>query len=355
MVNAVNEASGVVKFSFQDDYSEGCHPQILEAMVQSNLVQQAAYGNDEYSLQAAKLIQTAVGNDQAAVHFVASGTLANLIVIASALRPHEAVIAAGSGHIAQRETGAIEATGHRIITMPSSDGKLTPDNVLAAMNANAAFPHMTRPRMLYVSNATEFGTVYTGSELRALRQSCDEHNLLFFIDGARLGTALAASKSDIDLKDIAGLADVFWIGGTKAGAMAGEAIVIVNPDLMHDFAFHVKQRGAMLAKGRLLGLQFKELFTGGLLETASQHANAMAAQLSEGITGQGYSLAASTDSNQVFPLLPDAVIAHLAEEFLFHPWLQRDENQSVIRLVTSWATEAQQVDAFLSRMANAKA
>lgn len=341
------------KFSFQDDYSEGCHPQILDAMVQSNLVQQAAYGNDEYSLQAAKLIQQAVGNEQAAVHFVASGTLANLIVIASALRPHEAVIAAGSGHIAQRETGAIEATGHRIITMPSSDGKLTPDDVLAAMNANAAFPHMTRPRMLYVSNATEFGTVYTGAELRALRQSCDEHSLLFFIDGARLGTALAAQKSDIDLSEIAKLADVFWIGGTKAGAIAGEAIVIINPDLIHDFAFHVKQRGAMLAKGRLLGIQFQELFTGGLLASGSQHANAMAAKLSEGIVKHGYALAASTDSNQVFALLPDSVIAHLSEAFAFHPWQQREDNQSVIRLVASWATGADQVDAFIKRMASA--
>ena len=207
--------------------------------------------------------------------------------------------------------------------------------------------------MVYVSNATEFGTVYTSAELHALRRCCDEHNLIFFIDGARLGTALAAGKSDVSLPDVAALADVFWIGGTKAGAIAGEAIVIVNPDLMHDFAFHVKQRGAMLAKGRLLGLQFRALFTDGLLQSASEHANAMAGKLSEGIIAQGYSLAASTDSNQVFPLLPDAVIADLSEVFSFHPWQQRDQHQSVIRLVTSWATDVAQVDAFLGRLTEA--
>ncbi len=339
-------------YSFTDDYSEGCHPKILDAMVTSNLVQQTAYGNDEYSTRAVSLIRQAIENDNAAVHFVASGTLANLIVIASALRPHEAVIAATSGHIAQRETGAIEATGHKIITMPSADGKLTPGDVQAAIDANAAFPHMTRPRMVYVSNATEFGTVYTGAELRALREVCNQHKLWFFVDGARLGTALAAAKSDIGLPEIANLADVFWIGGTKAGAIAGEAIVVVNPELANDFAFHVKQRGAMLAKGRLLGLQFCELFTNGLLEQISQHANAMATKLSEGLTGNGYTLAASTDSNQVFPLLPDSLIATLSDSFAFHPWQKGEDNHSVIRLVTSWATPVEQIDAFIVQAAN---
>jgi len=337
------------RFSFKDDYSEGCHPKILDAMVSTNMVQHEAYGHDVYSTEASELIRLSVGNDQAAVHFVASGTLANLIVIASALRPHEAVIAADSGHIAQRETGAIEATGHKIITVPSDDGKLTPGQIHTAVNANAAFPHMARPRMVYVSNGTEFGTVYSRIELQALRRCCEQHNMLFFIDGARLGTALAA-KSDLSLPDIASLADVFWIGGTKAGALAAEAIVLVNPELTHDFAFHVKQRGAMLAKGRFLGLQFRALFTDGLLEKNSQHANDMAARLSKSITDNGYALAAPTDSNQVFPVLPNSVIENLSESFSFHPWQQRDDDMSVIRLVTSWATPEAQIQALIENL-----
>jgi threonine aldolase len=291
-------------FSFLDDYSEGCHPQILDALVQTNLVQQTAYGDDSYSIEARRLIREQVGNNDAGVYFVASGTLANIISIASCLRPHEAVIAATSGHIVMRETGAIEAAGHKIITMPSSNGKLTPDDVQAALDSNAHFPHMTRPRLVYISNATEFGTVYTKAELQALSNICKANTLFLFLDGARLGTALSAPKSDLTLADIASFTDMFWIGGTKAGALFGEAIVVCNPALDDDFAFHIKQRGALLAKGRALGVQFLELFKGNLYFDATEHANAMAAQLSSGVKEHGYALAAPTESNQCFRFSP---------------------------------------------------
>ena len=243
----------MAKYSFLDDYSEGCHPQILEALARSNLTQQTAYGEDEYSLEAKRLIHRRLDNEAASVFLVPSGTMANILAIASTLRPHEAVVSASSGHIAMRETGAIEATGHKIITMPSADGKLRPEDVRSALDSNAQFPHMAKPRLVYLSNATEFGTVYTKAELLSLSALCRENNLLLLVDGARLGAALSASKNDVSLSDLSELSDIFWIGGTKAGTLLGEAIVINNQELSRDFAFHIKQRGALLAKGRILG------------------------------------------------------------------------------------------------------
>ncbi len=337
-------------YSFLDDYSEGCHPAILDALGKTNLEQQAAYGADEYSVRARELIRAQIGDDTLPVYFVASGTLANLITIASALRPHEAAIAATTGHIVMRETGAIEATGHKIITMPSADGKLTPADVTAAVAGNAQAPHMAKPRLVYISDATEFGTVYTRAELDALRAVCDTHDLLLFIDGARLGAALAAPTGDVTLGDLASIADAFWIGGTKAGALIGEAIVLPNATLARDFAYAIKQRGALLAKGRLLGLQFQTLFENGLYFDLAAHGNAMASKLSEGITAAGHTLAAQTQSNQVFPVLPDTLIERLREHFAFHPWSEPDADHTVIRLVTSWATDETQVDAFLATL-----
>ena len=239
------------KYSFLDDYSEGCHPNILEVMASTNLVQQTAYGNDDYSEQARHLIREHLGQETIPVYFVAGGTLANIIIMSSALRSHEAVIAASSGHIVVRETGAIEATGHKIITVVSQDGKLTPNDIESTLASNAHYPHMAKPRLVYISNATETGTVYTKAELQALSETCKSNGLLLLLDGARLGTALTASISDLTMKDIAELTDVFWIGGTKAGALIGEAIVIPNDQLADDYSFHIKQRGALLAKGPL--------------------------------------------------------------------------------------------------------
>ena len=338
------------KYSFLDDYSEGCHPAILRALTESNLDQAMAYGDDDYSYEARALIAAQTTTSAESIFFVAGGTLANLIIIAAMLRPHEAVIAAQSGHIVQRETGAIEATGHKIISVTSPDGKLTPAQIDTALTDNAHFPHMARPRLVYISNATETGRLYTKSELTALSKICRKNNLLLFMDGARLSAALSGPKNDLTLKDIGVLTDVFWIGGTKAGALIGEAIVINRPELAKDFAFHIKQRGALLAKGRLLGIQFRELFSSGLYFSASQYANDLAQKISDAVIENGYALASETETNQIFPILPNALITKLETQFKFYIWEPAEDDKSVLRLCTSWATDEAQVDAFITAL-----
>jgi len=338
------------RYGFLDDYSEGAHPRVIEALARCNAGRQVSYGGDEHSARARTLIRERVALPDAAVHLVASGTLANLLCIASALRPHEAVICATTGHIAVHEAGAIEATGHKLIGVPAPDGKLTPALIETALAANAHFPHMARPRLVYVSNATELGTVYRRAELEALSALCRDRGLLLMVDGARLGTALGADANDLTLADVARLADTFWIGGTKNGVLLGEAIVIPNERLAEDFAFHVKQRGAMLAKGRVLGIQFETLFGDDLFLELARHANAMARTLSAGLVDAGVELSAPTESNQVFPILPDTSIERLRERFDFHVWGRVDENRSAIRLVTSWATEERAVRALLASL-----
>ncbi|MGQ3215334.1 MAG: threonine aldolase family protein [Shinella sp.] len=338
------------RHSFLDDYSEGAHPAILKALSETNMVQQTAYADDAYSQEARFLIRQHMGDVDPGVWFVASGTLANILTISSALRPHEAVIAPASGHIVVRETGAIEATGHKIITVPPVDGKLTPDSIAAALKANAHFPHMAKPRLVYLSNATEVGTLYTKKELEAISRLCKEHGLLLLLDGARLGAALSAQKNDLTLKDIAELTDIFWIGGTKVGALLAEAIVIPNPRLREDFQFQIKQRGGLLAKGRVLGLQFRELFRDGLYFDLARHANGMAQRLSSKIAHAGHRFAAETETNQLFPILPNALIEKLKEHFDFYIWEPHDESASVIRLVTSWATQDVHIEAFAARV-----
>ena len=308
----------MIRYSFLDDYSEGCHPRILEALTNTNLIQQIAYGEDEYSIQARNLIQEQLGGKDIPIYFVAGGTLANIIITSTSLRSHEAVIAASTGHIVVRETGAIEATGHKIITVTSDDGKLTPDDIESTLANNAHYPHMAKPRLVYISNATETGTVYTKAELQGLSEVCKRNGLLLLLDGARLGVALTSSINDLSLNDIAELTDIFWIGATKAGALIGEAIVIPNGQLANEFAFHIKQRGGLLAKGRLLGLQFVELFSDGLFFDLTKHANAMAQQLSTAITDCGYSLSAPTESSQIFPVLPNTLIEQLEEKYDFY-------------------------------------
>lgn len=338
------------KYSFLDDYSEGCHPSILTALTNTNTIQQTAYGNDDYSTKAKELIKQQLHNDHSDVYFVSGGTLANIIIMASSLRPHEAIIAPETGHITVRETGAIEATGHKIITVPPVNGKLTVAGIEKALEDNAHFPHMARPRLVYISNATEIGTIYSKAELEALSRLCKANNLLLLVDGARLGAALSANNSDVTLADVARLTDIFWIGGTKSGALFGEAIVINNPALQDDFAFHIKQRGALLAKGRVLGLQFQTLFETGLFADASQYANQLAQQLSDGIQAAGFSLSAPTETNQVFAILPNSVINALQQQFDFYIWNKVDDHHCVIRLVTSWATDKQQVDHFIQHV-----
>ncbi len=335
------------KYSFLDDYSEGCHEDILAALTRTNLDQNTAYGDDSHTLKARGLIQQAMGRADVPVYFVAGGTLANIIIMSASLRSHEAVIAASTGHIVVRETGAIEATGHKIISVNTTDGKLNPALIESTLASNAHFPHMARPKLVYISNATELGTVYNKQELSELSECCKSNKLILMMDGARLGAALTAPKNDLTLADIASMTDIFWIGGTKAGALIGEAIVIPNPELSDDFAFHIKQRGALLAKGRLLGIQFETLFSNELFFKLTASANTQAQQLSAAFVEAGHTLAATTESNQIFPILPNTLIEKLKEQFDFYVWEPASETHSVVRLVTSWATLPAKVDAFI--------
>ena len=345
----------MTKYSFMNDYSEGCHPDILAAVTESHLKQQAGYSNDSHSDLARELIRQEIGRANAEVFYVPGGTLANLLVAASCLRSHEAVISASTGHIALREAGAIEAVGHKIITVPSEDGKLTPDGVRLAFEQNSGAPNFAKPRLVYISNATELGTVYTKAELTALSDLCRALGLLLFLDGARLGPALSAQKNDLSLKDVAELTDIFWIGGTKVGALLGEAIVISEPELAEDFLYHIKQRGGLLAKGWLMGIQFAELFKSGLFFDLSKHSNAMAGKLAAGVRAAGSTFRAEPEANMLFPILPDRVIANLQEAFQFYVWEKDSDDHSVVRLVTSWATPEEQVDAFVKRLQHAAA
>lgn len=334
------------KYSFLDDYSEGAHPQLLEALVASNHAQATGYGNDRYSAEARRSIRAHLGRDDVGIFFVPSGTSANAISIAACLRPHEAVIAASSGHIVTRETGAVEASGHKIINVPPVNGKLTPENVIRALDDNWHFPHMAKPRLVYISNATEIGTVYSKAELTALKRLCEIKHLLLFMDGARIGAALTSAKSDLSLPDILELTDIFWIGGTKNGALLGEAVVVKDEALAQDFDFYVKQHGSLLAKSRVMGVEFAELFRGDLYFDLARRGNAAAAKLSRSIVGAGYDLRAETETNQVFAVLPLDLVRELQEHFAFYVWEKCGEDWAVVRLLTTWATDVTQLERF---------
>lgn len=324
--------------SFKNDYAEGAHPSILKALMETNLQQEDGYGEDRFCREAAALIRKAVGREDVDVHFLTGGTQTNLIGISAFLRPHEAAIAADSGHILVHETGAIEATGHKAISMPAVHGKLTPDAIQAAVDAHTD-EHMVKPALVYISQTTEVGTVYSLAELEAIRAVCTRNRLLLFVDGARLGSALTARGADMTLPDLARLADAFYIGGTKNGALIGEAFLICNDALKTDFRFLMKQRGALLAKGRLIGIQFLEMFRGNLYVELARYANDMAARLEAGLSALGVRFLVPSASNQLFPILPNAVIERLAQSYAFHVWAKEDDTHASIRLVTSWATE----------------
>ena len=335
-----------MKHQFFNDYSEGAHPNILERLAASNLQQLTGYGEDTMSLQAQTLIREAAGNSKAAVHFVSGGTQANLLCLASMLRPHESVIAAASGHINVHEAGAVEATGHKIETIPSDDGKLHPHQLTQVLSPRRD-EHMTKPKVVFISHASELGTIYSKAELEALHAFCQPRGLYMYLDGARIGSALTARDSDLSLADIAALTDMFYIGGTKNGALLGEAIVINNPALQAEFRWHIKQRGALLAKGRVIGAQFLELFADELYFELARHANRMAEQLADGLEQLGFAFLTPPQSNQIFPILPDTVIEQLQQEYGFYVWAAAGEGMSAIRLVTSWATPEIAVQEFL--------
>lgn len=336
-------------YSFRNDYSEGAHPNILKALTDTNFVQAEGYGEDIYCEQAKEILKNKMQSPNADIHFVSGGTQANLIVISSILRSYESVISAYSGHINTHETGAIEATGHKVNVIETNNGKLTIAGIQEVLDYHVD-EHMVKPRIVYISNTTEVGTIYKKQELEELSAFCKSNDLYLFLDGARLGSALSSTENDLTLADLANLVDVFYIGGTKNGALLGEAIVILNDNLKKEFRFHIKQRGALMAKGRLLGIQFLELFREDLFFDLAAHANKMAAKLTEGIKKKGYGFLTPSPSNQIFPILPNDVIDRLSKDFAFYVWSKVDENNSSIRLVTSWATKEEAVDAFLEML-----
>lgn len=339
--------------SFRCDYEEGACPEVLRRLVETNEERTPGYGEDAYCHSAAARIRQAADCPQAEIFFTVGGTPTNLMAIAHLLRPYEAVIAADTGHINTHETGAIEASGHKVIAVPGREGKLDAAQVSAAV-AQHEDHHMVLPRMVYISQPTELGTLYSLAELQALRAACDEAGLYLYCDGARLNSALTARGNDVTLPDLAHLCDVFYIGGTKCGALFGEALVFSRPELAKGFAFTRKQRGGLLAKGRLLGVQFDALMQEGIYEKYGAHANAMADALRAGIRAQGYGFVCETATNQLFPVLPDAVMERMKEQFGFHQWGSAGQGYTAIRLVTSWMTRREDVDAFLQALKNAK-
>lgn len=336
---------------FQNDYSEGCHPAVLEALNRTNFDHTSGYGRDPYCEEAAGLIREAFHCEGADVHFLVGGTQTNQTAIAAFLRPWEAAVCTSLGHIAVHETGSIEATGHKVVTCPSEDGLLTPEMVRAAV---AAHPdeHMVKPKLCYISDSTEVGTIYSRSQLYALRDVCKELGLYLYLDGARLGSALASKENDIRPEDLSACCDAFYVGGTKNGALFGEALVIVNPALKADFRYGIKQRGGMLAKGRLLGVQFGALFKGGFEKSVwleiGRYENELAQKLQDGIVKAGYPLLVHSPTNQLFPIFPDKLVEKLAQDFRFEVQRKMADGKTCIRLVTSWATEESAVDAFLA-------
>lgn len=333
-------------FSFKNDYSEGAHQRILHALLETNLEQADGYSEDIFTEEAIQLMKNQIKRDDVDIHILPGGTQTNLTAISAFLRPHEAVISAHTGHILVHETGSIEATGHKVIAMPSPDGKITVKDVELALNAHTD-EHMVKPKMVYISNTTEIGTLYTKGELVLLSDFCKSKGLYLYMDGARLGSALTANGNDVTLEDLGALLDGFYIGGTKNGALLGEALVIINDALKADFRFHIKQKGALLAKGRILGIQFRELFTDGLFFELASHANQMAERLSKGIHEAGYTFMIHSSTNQIFPILPDSLIEKLQKKYDFYVWEKRTDGLSAIRLVTSWATDEGAVQEFI--------
>lgn len=332
---------------FRNDYSAGAHPAVLEALVRTNGELTPGYGGDPYCRAAADTIRTLCAAPKADVHFLVGGTQVNKTALGAFLRPYEAVIAADTAHICVHETGAIEQNGHKVIHCLSQDGKVTPE-VVRMVWADHSTEHMVVPRLVYVSNTTEVGTVYTRGELECLAETCRELDLYLYCDGARLGSAMDAG--DTSFADYAALCDAFTIGGTKNGLLFGEALVITRQSLQPGFRHCMKQQGAVLAKGRLLGVQYSAILEGNLYQSLAAHANRLAHRLTEGLKELGVSLLVESPSNQVFPILPAAVVEALAEEFTFEVQRKLEQNQVCVRFVTAWCSTQEDVESLLTRL-----
>lgn len=335
---------------FNCDYSEGAHPRILERMVETNYDQMPGYGEDPICDQAADYIRRDCQLPNADVHFIVGGTQVNTIAIKASLRPHQGVIAPDTGHISTHECGAIEATGHKILTLPNTDGKISAAQILAYYEAHYAdetHEHIVQPAMVYISQPTESGSLYTRAELEAIHQVCQDNDLLLYIDGARMGYGLAAEDNDLDLPTLGRLCDAFYIGATKVGALFGEALVINNPMLKKDFRYILKQNGCRLAKGWLLGRQFQVLFEDGLYYELGKHAVSMAYKLRDGFAKKGYAFMCPSGTNQQFPIIPNKDLEILSKNYAYSTWAPYDADHTIVRFCTSWATREEDVDTFL--------
>lgn len=339
--------------SFDSDYLEGCLPEILEAFQKTNFEQTPGYGKDIYCDEARDIIREACEAPEADVHFLVGGTQTNATVIASLLKPYQGVICADTGHINVHETGAVEHTGHKVLAIPNTDGKISAAQIREVLDAHYSDPcaeHTVQPAMVYISFPTELGTIYSKEEMRAISKVCRVAGIPLFVDGARLGYGLASPGCDLTLPDIASLADVFYIGGTKQGALFGECMVFRNSLLSKDFRYSIKQNGGMLAKGRLLGIQFAELFRDGLYFRAAKHAVELAQLLKSSLKEKGYSFLVDSPSNQQFPILKNDDVARLHELFGFEDWTKIDGEHTAVRFCTSWATTREAVHALLSEL-----
>lgn len=336
---------------FECDYTEGACPEILNRLMETNYMQTPGYGEDEICDSARAKIRKACKDENADVHFLVGGTQANFTVIASILRPYQGAVCASTGHINVHETGAVEATGHKVLALPSETGKITAAQVKEYYDAHwadASHEHIVQPGMVYISHPTENGTLYTKDELVELYQMCKELELPLFLDGARLGYGLMSEASDMTLADIAANTDVFYIGGTKVGALFGEVVVITNPALKKDFRYNIKQRGGMLAKGRLLGIQFDELFENDLYFRIAKHADDLAMKLKHAFVEKGYPLFFDSYTNQQFPIMPNEHLDKLKENYAYCFWCKVDDTHSAVRFCTSWATKEEAVDALIA-------
>jgi len=334
---------------FESDYSEGALPEIMAALQRTNSEQTAGYGLDPHCENARELIKNACAVPDAEVHFLVGGTQANLTVIAAALRAHQGVVAAESAHIEVHETGSIEATGHKVLSLPTADGKISAEAVRSLVHEHRtddSFEHTVQPAMVYISQPTETGTVYTLPELEEMSRTCRELGLLLYVDGARLSSALAV-KGTPTLPQLAQLCDVFYIGGTKLGALFGEAVVIVNEALKKDFRYIIKQRGGMLAKGRLLGIQFEVLFTDGLYERVGERENALAARLRQSFEAKDIELFYDSPTNQLFPILSREDYDALREKYSFSRQKELPDGRVVTRFCTSWASREDDIGALI--------
>ncbi|MGE5330063.1 MAG: threonine aldolase family protein [Deltaproteobacteria bacterium] len=335
---------------FECDYAEGAHPQVLELLVKSNFEQTPGYGEDAYCEKARTIIKKLCQSERAEVHFLVGGTQTNATVIASILRTHQGVVCAETGHINVHETGAIEATGHKVLPLPSENGKITASQVQTVYDNHwndFAHEHIVQPGMVYISNPTENGTLYSKEELTELSQVCRRYDLPLYLDGARLGYGLMAKGNDLTLPDIAKLCDVFYIGGTKVGALFGEAVVITKEAIKKDFRYIIKQHGGMLAKGRLLGIQFAALLENNLYFEISSHANKLAYKIKDAFIEKGYSFLYDSITNQQFPIIPNVQLEILKKKYAFCPWKHVDGEHSAVRFCTSWSTKDEDVEILL--------